>query len=97
MEVPGKKASHKLLSTPSQGGAEDFDIYCEICDRAVIRLPALGYCVDCEEHLCQSCFKSHKRPKPLRHHQLLDNEHMPQKQKVHGSSKSTSSPHTTKK
>ncbi|XP_060599795.1 E3 ubiquitin-protein ligase TRIM71-like [Ruditapes philippinarum] len=94
MAVPGKKASQKFSSTLSQGGAEDFDIYCEICDRADIRLPAFGYCVDCEEHLCQSCFNTHRRPKPLRHHQLLDKDHMPQQQKLHGSSKSTSSPQT---
>ncbi|XP_060595941.1 E3 ubiquitin-protein ligase TRIM33-like [Ruditapes philippinarum] len=94
MAVPGKKASKKFSSTLSQGGAEDFDIYCEICDRADIRLPAFGYCVDCEEHLCQSCFKTHRLPKPLRHHQLLDRDHMPQQQKLHGSSKSTSNPQT---
>jgi tetrahydromethanopterin S-methyltransferase subunit G len=89
MAVPGKKASKKSSSTLSRGAAEDFDIYCEICDRADIRLPAFGYCVDCEEHLCQSCFNTHRRPKPLRHHQLLDKDHMPQQQKLHGSSKST--------
>ncbi|XP_060586220.1 E3 ubiquitin-protein ligase TRIM71-like [Ruditapes philippinarum] len=94
MAVPGKKASQKFSSTLSQGGAEDFDIYCEICDRADIRLPAFGYCLDCEEHLCQSCFNTYRRPKPLRHHQLLDKDHMPQKQKLHRSYKSTSSPQT---
>ncbi|XP_060564348.1 E3 ubiquitin-protein ligase TRIM33-like, partial [Ruditapes philippinarum] len=76
------------------GGAEDFDIYCEICDRADIRLPAIGYCVDCEEHLCQSCFNTHRLPRPLCHHQLLDKDHMPQQQKLHRSSKFTSSPQT---
>ncbi|XP_060573726.1 E3 ubiquitin-protein ligase TRIM71-like [Ruditapes philippinarum] len=92
MAVPGKKTSQKFTSTLFQGGAEDFDIYCEICDRDDIRLPAFGYCVDCEEHLCSSCFNTHRRPKPLRHHQLLDKDHMPKQQKLHGSSKSTSSP-----
>ncbi|XP_060599765.1 E3 ubiquitin-protein ligase TRIM71-like [Ruditapes philippinarum] len=91
MAVPGKKTSNNFSSTLSQGGAEDFDIYCKICDRANIRLPVFGYCVDCEEHLCQSCFNTHRLPKPLHFHQLLDKEHMPQQQKQHGSSKSTSS------
>jgi hypothetical protein len=94
MAVPGKKASQKFSSTLSKGGAEDYDIFCEICDRADIRFPAFGYCVNCEEHLCQSCFNTHRRPKPLSHHQLLDKDHMPHKQKLHGSSKSTSSPQT---
>ncbi|XP_060569010.1 uncharacterized protein LOC132727497 [Ruditapes philippinarum] len=90
MAVPGKKASQKLSSTLSRGGAEDFDIFCEQCDRDDIRLPAFGYCVDCEEHLCQTCFNTHRRPKSLRHHQLQDKDHMPDKQKLHKSLKSTS-------
>ncbi|XP_060580919.1 uncharacterized protein LOC132737605 [Ruditapes philippinarum] len=90
MAVPGKKASQKLSSTLSQGGAEDFDIFCEQCDKDDIRLPAFGYCVDCEVHLCQTCFNTHRRPKPLRHHQLLDKDHMPHKQNLSKSIKSTS-------
>jgi hypothetical protein len=91
MAVPGKKASRKSSSILSQGCAEDFDIFCETCDRDDIRLPAFGYCVDCEEHLCHTCFNNHRRPKPSRHHQLLDNEHMPKKQYLHKSSKSAPS------
>jgi tetrahydromethanopterin S-methyltransferase subunit G len=90
MAVPGKKSSQKLSSTLSQGGAEDFDIFCEQCDKDDIRLPAFGYCVDCEVHLCQTCFNTHRRPKPLRHHQLLDKDHMPHKQNHSKSIKSTS-------
>ncbi|XP_060598709.1 E3 ubiquitin-protein ligase TRIM71-like [Ruditapes philippinarum] len=90
MAVPGKKASQKLSSSLSRGGAEDFDIFCKICDRDDIRLPAFGYCVDCEEHLCQSCFNTHRRPKPLRHHQLLDKDHMPHTQNLSKSITSTS-------
>ncbi|XP_060600119.1 uncharacterized protein LOC132753644 [Ruditapes philippinarum] len=92
MAVPGKRSSKKLSSTLSRGGAEDFDIFCEQCDRDDIRLPAFGYCVDCEEHLCQTCFNTHRRPKSLRHHQLLDKDHMPHKQNIHKSTKSTSGP-----
>ncbi|XP_060569018.1 uncharacterized protein LOC132727503 [Ruditapes philippinarum] len=90
MAVPGKKSSKKLSSTLSQGGAEDYDIFCEICDQDDIRLPAFGYCVDCEEHLCQTCFNTHRKPRPLRHHQLLDKDHMPHKQNLRKSFKPTS-------
>ncbi|XP_060568493.1 E3 ubiquitin-protein ligase TRIM71-like [Ruditapes philippinarum] len=90
MAVPGKKSSQKVSSILSQGGAEDFDIFCNQCDRDDIRLPAFGYCVDCEVHLCQTCYNTHRRPKPLRHHQLLDKDHMPQKQNLSKSLKSTS-------
>ncbi|XP_060568504.1 E3 ubiquitin-protein ligase TRIM71-like [Ruditapes philippinarum] len=90
MAVPGKKSSQKVSSTLSQGGAEDFDIFCNQCDRDDIRLPAFGYCLDCEVHLCQTCYNTHRRPKPLSHHQLLDKDHMPQKQNLSKSLKSTS-------
>ncbi|XP_060573999.1 uncharacterized protein LOC132731761 [Ruditapes philippinarum] len=88
MAVPGKKASRKSSSILSQGCAEDFDIFCEICDRYDIRIPAFGHCVDCEAHLCRTCSNNHLQLKPSHHHQLLDNEHMPQKQTMHKSSKS---------
>ncbi|XP_060607278.1 uncharacterized protein LOC132759508 [Ruditapes philippinarum] len=83
-------ASQKLSSSLSRGGAEDFDIFCVQCDRDDIRLPAFGYCVDCEVHLCQTCFNTHRRPKSLCHHQLLDKDHMPHKQNLSKSIKSTS-------
>ncbi|XP_053393566.1 tripartite motif-containing protein 45-like [Mercenaria mercenaria] len=40
------------------------------------------FCVDCEEHLCESCFNHHKRAKPSRHHTLLDKHNMPQSLQV---------------
>ncbi|XP_060568485.1 E3 ubiquitin-protein ligase TRIM71-like [Ruditapes philippinarum] len=92
MAVPDKKSSQKVSSILSQGGAEDFDIFCNQCDKDDIRLPAFGYCVDCEVHLCQTCYNTHRRPKPLRHHQLLDKDHMPQKQNLSKSLKSTLGP-----
>ncbi|XP_060559122.1 E3 ubiquitin-protein ligase TRIM71-like isoform X2 [Ruditapes philippinarum] len=88
MAVPGKKASEKAI-TLSQGCAEDFEVYCQPCDRDDVRQPAFGYCVDCKEHLCQACFVTHRKPKPSQHHQLLDKEHMPVKLNLHIASKST--------
>ncbi|XP_053391385.1 transcription intermediary factor 1-alpha-like [Mercenaria mercenaria] len=82
MAVPGKKASKKLSSTLSRGSEEDFEVFCQPCDRDDLRLPAAGYCVDCEEHLCDSCFNTHRRPKPLRHHKLLDKDNMPHTQNL---------------
>ncbi|XP_053392693.1 transcription intermediary factor 1-alpha-like [Mercenaria mercenaria] len=82
MAVPGKKAPQNLSSTLSQGSREDFEVFCQPCDRDDLRLPAAGYCVDCEEHLCDSCFNTHRRPKPLRHHKLLDKDSMPHTQSL---------------
>ncbi|XP_060579159.1 E3 ubiquitin-protein ligase TRIM71-like [Ruditapes philippinarum] len=71
-----KKAYQKLTSILRKGSAEDFEVFCEPCDRADFRTPAFGYCLDCKEHLCQSCYSTHRRPKPLQHHQLIDNPNM---------------------
>ncbi|XP_053407735.1 uncharacterized protein LOC123547507 [Mercenaria mercenaria] len=77
MAVSGKKAP-----AVSTGSGEDFEIFCQPCDLDDIRLPAFGYCTNCEEHLCESCFNHHKKPKPLRHHILLDKQNMPQTQQI---------------
>ncbi|XP_053392687.1 transcription intermediary factor 1-alpha-like [Mercenaria mercenaria] len=89
MAVPGKKVPRNLSSTLSQGSGEDFEVFCQPCDRDDLRLPAAGYCVDCEEHLCDSCFNTHRRPKPLRHHKLLDKDNMPHTQSLSKISSST--------
>ncbi|XP_045213309.2 E3 ubiquitin-protein ligase TRIM71-like [Mercenaria mercenaria] len=89
MAVPGKKVPKNLSSSLSQGSGEDFEVFCQPCDRDDLRLPATGYCVDCEEHLCDSCFNTHRRPKPLRHHKLLDKDNMPQTQNLSTMSSST--------
>ncbi|XP_053392691.1 E3 ubiquitin-protein ligase TRIM71-like [Mercenaria mercenaria] len=78
-----------LSSTLSQGSGEDFEVFCQPCDRDDIRLPAAGYCVYCEEHLCDSCFNTHRKPKPLRHHKLLDKDNMPHTQSLSKKSSST--------
>lgn len=32
----------------------------------------VGYCFDCEEHLCQDCFDQHRVPKPCRNHNIMN-------------------------
>ncbi|XP_045213259.1 E3 ubiquitin-protein ligase TRIM33-like [Mercenaria mercenaria] len=94
MAVPGKKAPQKLSITLSKGSGEDFEVFCQPCDRDDLRLPAAGYCVDCEEHMCDSCFNFHRRPKPLQHHKLLDKNNMPHTQNPHTQNLSTMSSST---
>ncbi|XP_045213249.2 E3 ubiquitin-protein ligase TRIM71-like isoform X2 [Mercenaria mercenaria] len=89
MAVPGKKAPQKLSSTLSQGSGEDFEVFCQPCDRDDLRLPAVGYCEDCEEHLCDSCFNTHRKPKPIRHHKLLGKDNIPRTQNLSTMSSST--------
>ncbi|XP_060577449.1 uncharacterized protein LOC132734678 [Ruditapes philippinarum] len=79
MAVPGKKATKQFSSsTTSMGSDEDLKLYCQPCDRDGPRLPAHGYCTNCSEHLCETCFTVHRRHTLSRHHALLDKTNMPQ-------------------
>ncbi|XP_045216819.2 uncharacterized protein LOC123566614 [Mercenaria mercenaria] len=77
MAVPGKKMP-KHFSLSTIGSDEDMVLYCQPCDHDGPRLPAHGYCADCNEHLCETCFTLHKRHTLSRHHTLLDKNSMPQ-------------------
>jgi hypothetical protein len=79
MAVPGKKATkHFSSSTISKGSDEDLQVYCQPCDQDGSRLPAYGYCTNCSEHLCKTCYTLHRKHKLSRDHTLLDKTSMPQ-------------------
>lgn len=59
------------------GSQEDVALYCIPCDREDVRLAAAGFCVNCEEHLCENCLNYHKKAKPSKHHVILNKEIMP--------------------
>ncbi|XP_053400427.1 uncharacterized protein LOC128557262 [Mercenaria mercenaria] len=86
MAVPGKKT----LATASTSSDEDLQVYCQPCDEEGPRRPAYGYCTDCQEHLCETCFKVHKKHKLSKHHILLDNESMPKTLQLSSTSDHTS-------
>ncbi|XP_060562029.1 uncharacterized protein LOC132721695 [Ruditapes philippinarum] len=78
MAVPGKKASKQFSSsTISMASDEDLQIYCQPCDEEGSRLPAYGYCTDCKEHLCKTCFTAHRISRLSKHHKLQDATNMP--------------------
>jgi hypothetical protein len=78
MAVSGKKASKQFSSsTTSMASDEDLQIYCQPCDEEGPRLPAHGYCTDCKEHLCHTCFTAHKINRLSKHHTLQDATNMP--------------------
>ncbi|XP_045206070.2 E3 ubiquitin-protein ligase TRIM33-like [Mercenaria mercenaria] len=52
------------------------DIFCDPCENDGHNLIAAGYCVDCDEFLCEICNKAHCRPSITRHHVLLDTDKM---------------------
>ncbi|XP_060554351.1 E3 ubiquitin-protein ligase TRIM33-like [Ruditapes philippinarum] len=78
MAVPGKKGSKQFSSsTTSMASDEDLQVYCQPCDEEGTRLPAHGFCTDCKEHLCKTCFAVHKKLKSTKHHTVLDASIMP--------------------
>lgn len=78
MEVSGKKVEGNLSKYFFLGSEEDLPLFCVPCDRDGPRVTAYGYCQECEEHLCEACYKIHKKPTPCRKHVLLGKNEMPQ-------------------
>lgn len=75
MAVPGQR--HILQISVNEGSAEDFEHSCEPCKKDGNFIEATGYCQNCNEYLCEMCMKHHRRPKPSRHHVLMDKLQMP--------------------
>ncbi|KAL4216742.1 hypothetical protein ACF0H5_024465 [Mactra antiquata] len=72
----------EMSRTLASGSDSHYDLICICCHQNNISKPAHGYCIDCGEHLCARCYKGHTRPKPCRHHRLLDSNSMPQTQNL---------------
>ena len=53
---------------------------CDLCEQGGEQKPAVGFCSDCKDYLCQKCYDTHLRPRPMRHHVLLDRLQMPKDQ-----------------
>ncbi|XP_053391522.1 uncharacterized protein LOC128554290 [Mercenaria mercenaria] len=79
MEVSGKRKDSSESHT-KPGCQDDVRLYCQPCQKDGLMVPAHGYCQDCTEHLCESCYKTHRKPTPCRHHVLLDKSKMPRSQ-----------------
>ncbi|XP_045174580.2 E3 ubiquitin-protein ligase TRIM71-like [Mercenaria mercenaria] len=75
MAVSGRKGAD-FQSSISKGSAEDFDHRCEPCLAIGQQIESHGFCVDCQEHLCKSCFAYHQRLKANKHHHLVNKDNM---------------------
>ncbi|XP_053401930.1 E3 ubiquitin-protein ligase TRIM71-like [Mercenaria mercenaria] len=73
MAVPGKLAA---------SSKQDSNLICLPCDRDGLRESVYGFCQDCQEHLCETCFKHHKRSRPSMNHVLLGRDEMPKNQTI---------------
>lgn len=57
----------------------DHGYHCDPCKTVGEHAIAKGFCTNCEDYLCEICFKCHSRSKTSRHHALLDKYNMPRK------------------
>ncbi|XP_060604643.1 uncharacterized protein LOC132757390 [Ruditapes philippinarum] len=78
MAVPGKKVGQQFTTLTSKYSDDTLKVYCQPCDKDGITLSAHGYCKNCCEHLCESCFNFHRKHTLSRDHFLLDKTIMPQ-------------------
>ncbi|XP_060561568.1 uncharacterized protein LOC132721306 [Ruditapes philippinarum] len=79
MEVSGKKRDPTKGYSRSAVGV-NAQIYCDPCCKDGIKLTAHGFCKNCMEHLCESCYKTHRKRAPCRNHVLLGKSQMPKTQ-----------------
>lgn len=75
MAVYGRKVS-RLNGSLSMLSTKDLEHNCEPCSVIDQHVKACGFCEDCQEYLCQSCFSYHQRAKVSKHHQLLELDSM---------------------
>lgn len=59
------------------GSDEDTEILCDSCAEVEQISPADGFCVNCNDCLCQHCIKCHKTNKASRRHILFDRSKIP--------------------
>ncbi|XP_053407535.1 uncharacterized protein LOC123548045 isoform X2 [Mercenaria mercenaria] len=72
MAVSGRKSEQHQASV-LRGSAQDYDHSCDACLIDGQDVEAHGYCIDCQEYLCVTCFRSHRKSRASRDHTLVDN------------------------
>ncbi|XP_053390557.1 E3 ubiquitin-protein ligase TRIM33-like [Mercenaria mercenaria] len=75
MAVSGRKVAD-FQGSIFKDSAEDFDHRCEPCLAIDQQIEAHGFCVDCQEYLCKSCFAYHQRIKATKQHHLVNKDNM---------------------
>ncbi|XP_060588305.1 uncharacterized protein DDB_G0279899-like [Ruditapes philippinarum] len=66
MAVSGRKA----VAPITDWFDSDKNHFCDPCKTDGQSVKARGYCEDCQEYLCSSCFSSHRKTKASKHHKL---------------------------
>ncbi|XP_052818175.1 uncharacterized protein LOC128244199 [Mya arenaria] len=72
MEKSGKRRDPDLNK-----GSDNTTVYCQPCEEEGKRAVAQGFCQTCQEYMCDSCIKAHKKFKVSKNHIMLSNDKMP--------------------
>ncbi|XP_060589386.1 uncharacterized protein LOC132744643 [Ruditapes philippinarum] len=79
MEVPGKTRDRVQGLTSSLGSSKCHGMLCQPCKADGESLEADGFCQNCQEYLCKTCIKYHRKVTVSKHHTILDKANMPKK------------------
>lgn len=67
MEVAGTR-----IIKAKGGQSRNEQLYCELCQEEDVKINAVGVCKECEEYMCDTCFRHHLKAKLCRNHVLVD-------------------------
>ncbi|XP_060554678.1 uncharacterized protein LOC132715658 [Ruditapes philippinarum] len=77
MEVSGKKENKHQVQISSSGSSQSCKV-CQPCKADGDSLEADGFCQNyCQEYLCKTCIKYHRKVTVSKHHAILDKGNMP--------------------
>jgi hypothetical protein len=76
MEVSGKKENRHQVQMSSSGSSQSCKV-CQPCKADGESLEADGFCQNCQEYLCKTCIKYHRKATLSKHHTILDKSNMP--------------------
>ena len=73
-DLPNNFFVNKLLLVDQLSGASETlsAQQCDICKEDEIDASASGYCIDCDQHLCEKCSKFHVKQKFLKSHKIVN-------------------------
>ncbi|XP_060569257.1 uncharacterized protein LOC132727706 [Ruditapes philippinarum] len=77
MEVSGKTRDRAQGLTSSSGSSKCHGVLCQPCSSEGESFEADGFCQNCQEYLCKTCIKYHRKVTVSKHHTVLDKGNMP--------------------
>ena len=62
---------HKIINKYVSSESES-EVLCNPCETDDETVEALFFCIDCNDNLCETCAKSHRKSKPSAHHKVFE-------------------------